>query len=94
MAIQRMVGRHTLKSQQAPAKMIDRYTCKTADEAHPLKPQNQTIHIIKGSAWLSFQGKDHVLRAGDAFSLHKDPYVAVISALGNTPLVYELVQAA
>ena len=46
--------------------------------------------VLSGVAWLTVGGKDIILQSGEKVSLESKKDVAVISALGKTPLVLEV----
>lgn len=72
---------------------LDRYVCLSQGETRHIKTDAQTIHIVSGQAWVSYEGEDHILKSGDLLAISKGDYAAVISPLGNHDLVYELFYA-
>jgi hypothetical protein len=46
--------------------------------------------VLSGCAWVSFGGKDTILILGDTASFDLDADIAVISAMGHSPLVIEV----
>ena len=51
----------------------------------------QEIHVISGMAWLTLAGEDVILQSGEKglFTSNKD--LIILSALGNIPLIVEIV---
>lgn len=58
---------------------------------HVLKAKNQVLQVIAGTAWVSLNGQDLVLKRGEAVTLEKggDAIVAV-SGLFGKPVQYTL----
>lgn len=58
---------------------------------HVLKAQNQVLQVVSGTAWVSVNGQDFVLKSGEAVTLEKggDAVVAV-SGLFGKPVQYTL----
>ncbi len=50
----------------------------------------QTFHVVSGGAWITFDGQDKIAVAGQKVALEPGPDAAVVSALGDEPLVYRL----
>lgn len=50
----------------------------------------QTLRVASGCAWVSSNRENIVVRCGEIIQLHKGKHPAVISALGQQPLVCEL----
>jgi hypothetical protein len=48
------------------------------------------IHVLSGSAWLTVAGEDIILTAGEKVSLGSNQDIALLSALGEMPLVLEI----
>lgn len=48
------------------------------------------VHILSGKAWISFDRKDFLLKSGDCLSVPKIKNGAIISALGNEALFFEI----
>lgn len=72
---------------------LERYVRLSQGETRHIKTDAQTIHIVSGQAWVSYEGEDHILKSGDLLAISKGDYAAVISPLGNHDLVYELFYA-
>lgn len=51
----------------------------------------QEIHVISGSAWITLAEEDIILQVGEKafFTFNKDS--AILSALGNMPLIVEMI---
>lgn len=50
----------------------------------------QLLRVISGCAWITFDGEDMILSAGQEMVLQPGEDVAVISALAGEPLVYRV----
>ncbi len=50
----------------------------------------QKLRVISGSAWITFDGEDMFVLAGEEIVLEPGMYPAVISALKGQPLVYQI----
>ena len=48
------------------------------------------VKVREGMAWMTVQGEDKILRAGDAASFDPGRFPAVVTALGGTPLILEV----
>jgi hypothetical protein len=53
------------------------------------KRESQTLRIVSGTAWVSMDGEDIVLQAGEELKLSHGKYDAVVSPTGDEPLIYE-----
>ena len=54
------------------------------------KRESQVLRIVSGTAWVSLEGEDILLKPGDEFRLsHGTEKNALVSSIGNEPLVYE-----
>lgn len=53
------------------------------------KRESQVLRIVSGTAWVSIDGEDMVLKPGEELKLSRGAYNAVVSATGDGPLVYE-----
>lgn len=47
------------------------------------------IRVIQGMAWVTSEGQDVIVREGETLALPKQPFPAVISALGAAPVLFE-----
>jgi hypothetical protein len=52
------------------------------------------LRVRSGRAWVTLQGRDLVLKRGDAVALDGRHDAAVVSPLGHAPLVIELLSEA
>ena len=48
------------------------------------------VTVREGVAWITVQGQDRILRAGDAATFEPGRFPAVATALGGTPLILEV----
>lgn len=55
-----------------------------------LKAYGQTLVVLNGSAWVSFDGADFILRRGESVTLHTSPLTACVSAVGDKPVMMEV----
>jgi hypothetical protein len=53
------------------------------------KCQSQLLRIVSGTAWVTMDGEDMLLKPGDELKLAFCKHNALVSATGNEPLVYE-----
>ncbi|MBZ0298487.1 MAG: DUF2917 domain-containing protein [Anaerolineae bacterium] len=53
------------------------------------KRESQVLRIVSGTAWVSMDGEDMILNAGEELKLSHGKHQAVVSATGDDPLVYE-----
>ena len=53
------------------------------------KRESQVLRIVSGTAWISMDGEDIVLKPGEEFKLSHGKYKALVSTATNEPLVYE-----
>jgi mannose-6-phosphate isomerase-like protein (cupin superfamily) len=53
------------------------------------KRESQVLRIVSGTAWVSMEGEDIVLNPGEELKLSHGKYNAVVSPVGDEPLVYE-----
>lgn len=58
--------------------------------AHSLPARGQTLHMVSGRAWVTLDGQDLIALTGEHVTLTKSSDIAVISALGERPLVFEI----
>jgi quercetin dioxygenase-like cupin family protein len=59
-------------------------------DVHRLDNTAQTIRILSGSAWVTYDGKDIVLRKGRNMYLPATTFPALLSAFGNAPVSFEV----
>jgi hypothetical protein len=53
------------------------------------KCQSQLLRIVSGTAWVSMDGEDIILKPGEELNLAYCRHDAIVSAEGDEPLVYE-----
>lgn len=51
----------------------------------------QELHVLSGVAWLTVAGEDITLTAGETATIASGHGVALISALGDAPLILEVI---
>lgn len=74
---------------QSKAVAPTRYEVGTG-ETLTLRPENQLMRIVSGSAWVSWKAINIPLEKGGRWIFTQDEFPAVILAQGNTPLIFEL----
>jgi len=57
---------------------------------HSVKRENQVLRIIQGVAWITFDAQDWFAEAGEFVALGMGYDEAVITSMGQSPLVYEV----
>ena len=74
---------HTMESlSKAKIELMDGYVRSE-------KRESQVLRIVSGTAWVSMEGEDIVLNPGEELKLSHGKYNAVVSPVGEEPLVYE-----
>jgi hypothetical protein len=58
-----------------------------------IKRTGQTLRVIAGKGWITFNGEDRVVLAGQEIVLEPGMDAAIVTALENGPLVYRLYEA-
>ncbi len=53
------------------------------------KRESQVLRIVAGKAWISMEGNDILLEAGQELKLSHGNHQALISPIGEEPMVYE-----
>ena len=53
------------------------------------KRESQVLRIVSGTAWVSMDGEDLILKPGEELKLSHGKHKAVVSPASNEPLVYE-----
>ena len=53
------------------------------------KRESQVLRVVSGTAWVSMDGKDILLEPGQEFKLSHGRNQAVVSPIGQEPIVYE-----
>jgi len=72
-----------------PANLVARMVLYKGELFH-LAKANQKIQILSGCAWLTLAGQDIILPRGEKISLGPAKDFALISALGQSPLIFEI----
>jgi hypothetical protein len=67
---------------------VSRHFSLSAGQVLRLKKTIREINIISGCAWVSYAGQDMVLEAGDRASFALNHDVPVISAVGQSSLLF------
>lgn len=80
----------------APEHPLQKTTTPTRTMLEPgellrLNLHAQTIRVVSGSAWITWEGKDVLLTTGQERQLRSSIYPALISAEQRIPLVIEIV---
>ena len=60
------------------------------EEVFRLPAVSRNIQVVAGAAWLTVAGKDIFLKRGESVRLLTGKEVALVSALGQTPLILEV----
>ena len=60
------------------------------DELFRLPVTSRGVQVVSGQAWLTVNGEDIFLRKGEKLSLFTGKDLALVSALGHTPLILEV----
>ena len=64
-----------------------------ANEAYRLPRDSNGVRVVSGLAYVTHAGRDLIAQAGELLCWEPRKDVAVISALGHTPLVVEIVRS-
>lgn len=67
---------------------VSRHFSLSAGQVLRLKNTIREINVISGCAWVSYAGQDMVLKAGDRASFELDHDIPVISAVGESSLLF------
>lgn len=54
--------------------------------------QGQRVKVLTGQAWVSFDGRDHILRKGDGLNLGRGSDLAIVTGLKPGLMVLEVEQ--
>ena len=74
-----------------PISQIEPYYIIERAQNHVVRAREQVLQVISGVAWVSNNGDDIVLHAGEAITLQRGgDHVAVISGLFDQPVRYSL----
>ena len=59
-------------------------------EAYRVTSGYRGLRVRAGRAWVTLNGRDHVLKRGQGIAIQAKKDFAVVSALGHAPLIIEL----
>jgi hypothetical protein len=59
-------------------------------DVHRLDTTAQVVRVLAGSAWLTYNGQDMVLRKGRNIFLPATNLPSLMSAIGQSPVVFEI----
>jgi hypothetical protein len=59
-------------------------------EQFKLPRASRWVQVLSGTAWVSFDGKDHILDGGECLSVYKAKGGAIVSALCEKGIVFEI----
>ncbi len=59
-------------------------------ETYRVEPHQRGLRVRAGQAWVTLNGCDFVLKRGDEIAVESKHDFAVVSALGRTPVVIEM----
>ncbi len=77
-------------SSQEPNTSIQMRLMLLKGEVQRVESNYRGLRVRSGRAWVTLQGKDLVLNRGDEIALEGPRDAAVVSAVGHTPLIIEL----
>jgi hypothetical protein len=60
------------------------------EEVFRLPAASRSVQVVAGAAWLTVAGKDIFLKRGESIRLLTDKEMALVSALGQPPLILEV----
>jgi hypothetical protein len=60
------------------------------DEVYRLPEAGQCVRVTSGRAWVTAQGRDFVLEPNHSLKLAASPEAMLVSPLGQTPVVLEV----
>jgi hypothetical protein len=61
-------------------------------DVYRFPPAGRGLRILKGRAWVSYAGEDIVLARGDEACLASSQGLALVSPVGRSPLILEIVE--
>lgn len=70
--------------------VVERMNLMAPGEVHSLPRRAQTLRVVSGDAWVTFDGEDYCVNSGQEIRLAPGRQPAVVMALGGIPLVYEI----
>jgi hypothetical protein len=59
-------------------------------QAHSIGRKARFVRVISGVAWVTLGGKDFILADGEEMALQSGRPRAVITAVGEQPIIYEV----
>lgn len=59
-------------------------------ETYRVTPGHRGVRVRSGRAWITLNGRDHVLKRGEKIALQAKGDFALVSSAGCTPVVIEL----
>ena len=57
-----------------------------------IRPNGQIVQVLSGNAWITCNGEDILLEAGQETQLPHDQSEAIISAIGSASVTFEITQ--
>jgi hypothetical protein len=63
-------------------------------ETYRVTQSHRGLRVRSGRAWITLNGRDHVLKRGEEIALQTKGDYAVVSSAGRTPVVIELLSEA
>ena len=74
-----------------PTDQSERYYTLEIGQNHVVAVREQVLKVLSGVVWVSNNGDDMILHAGEAITLqHGGDHIAVISGLFDKPVQYSL----
>jgi quercetin dioxygenase-like cupin family protein len=61
-----------------------------AGKAHTLARPTQTVRVVQGNAWITLDGEDYLIKAGQEVMVQVQKAPAVISSPNDEPLIFEV----
>lgn len=58
----------------------------TEQQSMTIPADVQCLQVVSGGAWISYHGRDIILRPGDVFEFDGSRYPAVVTALNHRPV--------
>lgn len=59
-------------------------------ETYRVTPSHRGMRVRSGRAWITLNGRDHVLKRGEEIAFQVKGDFALVSSAGRTPVVIEL----
>jgi len=60
------------------------------NETYCLPQEVLNLRVLSGTAWITAQAEDHILKAGDQMMIPRQPHAVLISAIHHQPLSFEI----